>query len=445
MTSFSRIAKLTTKKIGKITTLYIWIVEIKKLSSYLWFINGQDSSGYIQIVVKDKELISQLKKRKKGDLLKIWGVVKKKEGPEKRLEIELTKFRLINTSREWPFEIRDDANINEDTKYRYRYLDLRRPRSKKFLLIKDKLCHEIRNFLHKRGFVDIETPILAQSSPEGARCFVVPSNLPNRYYTLPQSPQIFKQLLMMSGFDKHYQIDKSFRNEDARSNRQIEFSQLDIELSFTSEREIKKLVEKLLQTVLKKVFGYQITTPFPTLTYRQVMKKYGTDKPDLRQNPQNDRELKFCWITDWPLFEYNQEVKKYESFRHPFTIPKKKYIEPLLNDKIKPEKVIGEAFDLICNGEELLSGSIRIYQRDLQEKVLQILGYKQEEREKNFGYFLRALEFAAPPHGGVGLGIDRLLAVILNINNLKELIAFPKNIDGTCSLTGTPNFAKEED
>ncbi|CAG8749111.1 7511_t:CDS:2, partial [Racocetra persica] len=216
-----------------------------------------------------------------------------------------------------------------------------------------------------------------QSSPEGARCFVVPSNLPNRYYTLPQSPQIFKQLLMMSGFDKHYQIDKSFRNEDARSNRQIEFSQLDLELSFASEREIKKLVEKLLQIVLKKVFGYQITTPFPTLTYRQ------------------------------------------------------------------PEKVTGEAFDLICNGEELLSGSIRIYQRDLQEKVLGILGYKQEKREKNFGYFLRALEFAAPPHGGIGLGIDRLLAVILNTNNLKELIAFPKNIDGTCSLTGTPDFREK--
>ncbi|CAG8708444.1 1705_t:CDS:2, partial [Cetraspora pellucida] len=220
---------------------------------------------------------------------------------------------------------------------------------------------------------------------------------------------IFKQLLMMSGFDKHYQIDKSFRNEDARSNRQIEFSQLDLELSFTSEQATKKLVEKLLQTILKKVFGYQITTPFPTLTYQQ----------------------------------YNQEAKKYESFRHPFTIPKKKYIKPLLNDKIKPEKVIGEAFDLICNGEELLSGSIRIYQRDLQEKVLQILGYKQEEREKNFGYFLRALEFAAPPHGGIGLGIDRLLAVILNTNNLKELIAFPKNIDGTCSLTGTPDFREK--
>jgi len=172
-------------------------------------------------------------------------------------------------------------------------LDLRRPSSKKFLLIKDQFCHELRKFLHQQGFIDIETPILAQSSPEGASCFVVPSNLKNRYYTLPQSPQIFKQLLMVGGLDKYYQIAKSFRNEDARSNRQIEFSQLDLEMSFTSVREIKKLVEKLLKDTLKKVFGYQIKTPFLSLTYQEVMEKYGTDKPDLRKNRKNEEELNF--------------------------------------------------------------------------------------------------------------------------------------------------------
>ena len=339
-----------------------------------------------------------------------------------------------------PFEIKDEVNINEDTRYRYRYLDLRRPISKKLLLVKDKFCHELRNFLHKKDFVDVETPILAQSSPEGANCFLVPSNLKGRYYTLPQSPQIFKQLLMVGGFNKYYQIAKSFRNEDARSNRQIEFLQLDLEMSFATTKEIMSLTEKLLKHVLKKTFNYEIKTPFPSLTYQEVMSKYQTDKPDLRQNSKNDKELNFVWITDWPLFEYNKESDKYESFRHPFTIPQKKYIKPLLNNKIGPEKVIGEAFDLVCNGEEILSGSIRIHQAELQEKVLEILGYNKEEREKNFGYFLRALEFAAPPHGGIGLGIDRLLTVILNTNNLKELIAFPKNIDGTCSLTGAPNL-----
>ncbi|CAG8608613.1 5254_t:CDS:2 [Ambispora gerdemannii] len=323
-------------------------------------------------------------------------------GSEKEIEIELVKLELINDSKELPFEIKDEVNINEDTRYRYRYLDLRRPISKNLLLVKDKFCHELRNFLHKKDFVDVETPILAQSSPEGANCFLVPSSIKERYYTLPQSPQIFKQLLMVGGFNKYYQIAKSFRNEDARSNRQIEFSQLDLEMSFATAKEIMSLTEKLLKHVLKKTFNHEIKTPFPSLTY--------------------------------------QESKKYESFRHPFTIPQKKYIKPLLNNKIDPERVIGEAFDLVCNGEEILSGSIRIHQAELQEKVLEILGYNKEAREKNFGYFLRALEFAAPPHGGIGLGIDRLLTVILNTNNLKELIAFPKNIDGTCSLTGAPNL-----
>lgn len=220
--------------------------------------------------------------------------MKKKTGSGEEMELELSQYQLINQSKELPFEIKDEVNINEDTRYRYRYLDLRRPQSKNLLLIKDQFCYEIRNFLHKQKFVDIETPILAQSSPEGANCFLVPSNLKNRYYTLPQSAQIFKQLLMVSSFDKYYQIAKSFRNEDARSNRQIEFSQLELEMSFVTFPEIKRFIEKLLKNVLEKVFGYQIKTPFSTLTYQQVMKKYGTDKPDLRKNPKNEQELSFC-------------------------------------------------------------------------------------------------------------------------------------------------------
>jgi len=440
MISFSQIKKITLEKLNKKVVFHVWINEIRK-KKFALFIDGQDSSGEIQIVVKEPELIEKLKERKRGDLLKVEGVIKEKEGEE--VEIKLTGYEIINVSKRPPFKLED--NINEDTRYRYRYLDLRRPGSNNLLLIKSQFCHELRNFLYKQGFVEVETPILAQSSLEGANCFIVPSNFPNRCYTLPQSPQIFKQLLMIGGFNKYYQIAKSFRNEGARSNRQIEFSQLDLEMSFTSVKEIKKLVEKLLKNILKKVFGYQIKTPFPTLTYQQVMKKYGTDKPDLRENPKNKKELKFLWITDWPLFEYNSETKKYEVFRHPFTTPQKKYIGPLLNNKIKPEKVICEAFDLVCNGEEILSGSIRIHQVELQAKVLKILGYGQEEREKNFGYFLQALEFAAPPHGGIGLGIDRLLVTILQVKNLKELIAFPKNIDGTCSLTGTPDLIESLD
>lgn len=440
MVSASQISELTDKKINKLIILNIWIAKIRKLGSLL-FLVGQDSSGYIQLVVKEKELITKLKEKRRGDLLKIWGTLRRKTGSTSELEVELSQYQLINSSKELPFEIKDEVSINEDTRYRYRYLDLRRPQSKNLLLAKSQFLHEIRNFLHQKGFIEIETPILAQSSPEGAKCFLVPANLKDRYYTLPQSPQIFKQLLMVGAFDKYYQIAKSFRNEDARSNRQIEFLQLDLEMSFTSAQRIRKIIEILLKKTLKKVFGYQIKTPFSCLTYHQAMTKYGNDKPDLRKDPMKN-ELNFAWITDWPLFEYNKETKKYETARHPFTIPQKKYIKPLLSDKIKLEKVLCEAFDLVCNGEELLSGGMRIHQYELQEKILEILGYNKQEQEENFGYFLQALQFAAPPHGGFGMGIDRLLAVILNTNNLKELIAFPKNIDGTCSLTGTPNLIK---
>ncbi|CAG8655230.1 6652_t:CDS:2 [Racocetra fulgida] len=322
------------------------------------------------------------------------GTVRKKTGAEKKVEVELEKYQLINSSKELPFEIADAANINEDTRYRYRYLDLRRSRSKRLLLLKSQFCQAARNFLHQQGFVDLETPILAQSSPEGANCFVVPSNLKNRYYTLPQSPQIFKQLLMIGGFTKYYQLAKSFRNEGARSNRQIEFSQLDLELSFVSLIQIKRIIEKLLQFTLKKIFNHQLKTPFASLTYQETKKKYQTDKPDLRTT-------------------------------------------------VNPQE-LSEAVDLVCNGEEILSGGLRIYQRQLQEKMLEILGYEPQERGENFGYFLQALEFAAPPHGGIGLGIDRLLSIILQTNSLKELIAFPKNIDGSCSLTGAPNFIKDK-
>ena len=418
------------------------------------FFSLYDASGKTQVITKKKELIKVFQKEiNSEDLLVIWGMVQPKkpkkstellqqQKQKKEVEIELEKYQIISQriAEPLPFAIKDEVNINEDNRFRHRYLDLRRDISKRPLIIRHHFLHQIRSYLYKQGFIEVETPILANNSPEGAKCFVVPSNLKDRYYTLPQSPQIFKQLLMISGFAKHYQIDKSFRNEDARSNRQIEFSQLDLEMSFTSTKKIMNFTEKFLKYILKKTLDYQLKTPFVVLTYQQVIEKYGTDKPDLRLNPKNEKELSFLWIIDWPLFEYNKETKKYESLRHPFTIPKKKYIKSLLNNKIKPEKAVGEAFDLICNGEEVLSGSLRIYQRELQAKVFTILGYSPSKQEKYFGYFLQALEFAAPPHGGFGLGIDRLLAIILNLKSLKEVIAFPKNIDGSCSLTRTPNY-----
>ncbi|MCE8159297.1 MAG: hypothetical protein I3270_01855 [Candidatus Moeniiplasma glomeromycotorum] len=432
MSLFAQIAKLTRADLDKRVSLYLWINQIRRKKIAL-FIEGQDSSGEIQIVVKKEELINQLKGTiKRGDLLKVEGIIKKKEGREEKVEMGLESYQIINPSKELPFG--NEEKINEDIRYHYRYLDLRRPASKNPLLIKNEFGYQLRKFLHEQKFMEVETPILAHDSPEGAQGFLVPGNTPNYHYVLPQSPQIYKQLLMVAGLDKYYQIAKSFRNEDARSNRQIEFSQLDLEMSFTNLKELMNLVEKMLKTVLKAVFNYSLATPFPTLTYQQALEKYNTDKPDLRSNSTDPHELSFCWITDWPLFEYNSESKKYESLRHPFTAPQVEFITPLLNNEVELAKVKGEAFDLVCNGEEILSGSLRIYQRDLQAKVLSILGYSSTEQEKHFGFFLQALEFAAPPHGGFGMGIDRLLAVILGTKNLKELIAFPKNMDGICPL-----------
>lgn len=262
--------------------------------SNLLFLIGQYNNKYIQIIVKEKQLIADLKKIKKGDLVKIYGIIKKKEGSKEEIEIELKKYQLINSSKELPFEIKDEISINEDTRYRYRYLDLRRLKSKELIIKKSQFLKEIRNFLGKKKFVEIGTPILSQMSPEGANCFLVPSNLENRYYTLPQSPQIFKQLLMVGGFIKYYQIAPCFRNEDARSNRQIEFLQLDLEMSFVSARQIMKITENLLKTVLKNIFYYQQKNiHFLSLTYQEAINKYGSDKPDLR-NKSNKSELNFA-------------------------------------------------------------------------------------------------------------------------------------------------------
>ena len=414
-----------------------WVKRVRKLGNLLFF-TLNNFPQEIQVVVKEKRLINQLAKLNTGTLLKVQGKIQAKKTPLglKEWEIELAKYQIISPTKLLPFALDNQAKINEDTRFRYRYLDLRRETSWKPLVSRHLFLHHLRNYLTKKRFIEIETPLLGPNSPEGARVFRVPSGLAKRYYTLAQSPQIFKQLLIISGFAKHYQIAKSFRQETGRSNRQVEFSQLDLEMSFTTVKQIIRFSEKLLKDVLKRSFGYQLKTPFPLLTYQQAQAQYGTDKPDLRQAKE---EFSFVWITNWPLFVYDQEKKKYQTFRHPFTLPQKKFIQPLLNDQIQPERVMSEAFDLVCNGEEILSGSLRIYQPELQKKVLSILGYSESEQKKHFDYFLRALEFAAPPHGGFGLGIDRLLATFLRTKNLKEVIAFPKNLDGSCSLTGTPD------
>ncbi|HXN54507.1 MAG TPA: aspartate--tRNA ligase [Mycoplasmatales bacterium] len=530
----------------KIVNISGWIIGVRNLGKITFLVIRDGNGKNVQIVIKKKNLIKEINENlKNGHLVKINGFYNDKiKGNNEHIKVEdkeilLTKWKLISKSSNLPFEIKDRLELKEENKYKYRYIDLRRNRSRLPIVIKSRFLKYIRNKLDNKGFIEIDTPILSQYSPEGAKSFIVPSNEKGKFYTLPQSPQIFKQILMISGFSKYYQIAKTFRNENARSNRQPEFLQLDIEFWFAKEKEIFKLVKVLLEKFLIKELNIdKKNILFKKLTFEKCLETYGSDKPDLR-NPliiqksknlrfillnkdnlnhkvlkkikdeikidrnayiisklnenieiiyankkitknikkfskKNDRKdgiyiisnckeknnsldilgrirsslsdifipknqiYNFLWINNWPLFKKGNG--KYESFRHPFTMPKKNYLKAISNnDSNKMNKMKCEAYDLVCNGEEIASGSLRINDWELQKKIFQILGFKEEEIEKYFGYFLKALSFAAPPHGGIGLGIERIIATFLNLKNLKETIPFPKNIDGSCSLTGTPN------
>lgn len=420
----------------------IWIKKIRNLGGISFLegqIIGKKGIGLIHVVVKKKELLERIKNLKLGDLVRIIGSIKEKKGGG--YELILSNLKLINKSSVLPFVIDDSTIINEDTKYRYRYLDLRIAKNISLLKIKSDFLHETRCFFHRTDFLEVETPILSQYSPEGASFFKVLLDSQKKFFVLSQSPQIFKQLLMISGVGRYFQIAKCFRDEGARSDRQIEFSQLDVEESFTTLSKLILLIERYLKKILLKVFKkndkFDLRVNFTKMTYFEVIRDYKSEKPDLRKNKLDNNDLRFVWITDWPLFKYDELSGSFVSLRHPFTNIKKIFVKQFLKEE-NLEEVIGECFDLVCNGEEIISGGMRIHQRDMQQKVFSILGYSEKEIEENFGYFLRALGFASPPHGGFGLGIDRLLMVILGSKNIKELLAFPKNIDGGCSLTGAP-------
>jgi len=289
------------------------------------------------------------------------------------------------------------------------------------------------------GFIECETPILTKSTPEGARDYLVPSRLnPGKFYALPQSPQLFKQILMVAGIERYYQIAKCFRDEDLRADRQPEFTQLDIEMSFINEEDIFSISERLMQLILKELKGVEIATPFPRITYQEAQKKYGSDKPDLRK--ELNKEFAFCWVVDFPLFKFNAEEKRWESEHHPFTSPRQEDLEIL---ESSPEKIRSRSYDLVLNGMELGSGSIRIHNQGLQEKIFNIIGINKDEARNRFGFLLEAFQFGAPPHGGVAFGLDRLLSILSSEPSIREVIAFPKTSTGSCPLTDAPSEVDE--
>jgi aspartyl-tRNA synthetase len=441
--------ELSAADAGKEVTLCGWVAT-RRDHGKLIFIDIRDRYGMAQVVFIPKESADSYQKAqdlRSEFVIKIKGIVNKRPGgtvnaklATGEVEVLAKELEILNPSINPPFEITEELDISEELRLKYRYLDLRRKKVFSNLALRSKLYKVTRGFLDNKGFLECETPILTKSTPEGARDYLVPSRLnPGEFYALPQSPQLFKQILMVSGIERYYQIAKCFRDEDLRADRQPEFTQLDIEMSFIDEEDIFSLSEQLMQLVIKELKGIDLPIPFPRIPYREAVAKYGSDKPDLRK--ESNQEFTFCWVVDFPLFKYNTEEKRWESEHHPFTSPAPEDMEIL---EKTPDKVKSRSYDLVLNGMELGSGSIRIHSQQLQERIFNIIGISKEEALGRFGFLLEAFQFGAPPHGGVAFGLDRLLTILSGEASIREVITFPKTSAGVCPLTGAPSGVDEK-
>lgn len=366
-----------------------------------------------------------------------------KEEPNGALEIEITKLTVLNQSETPPIEVQGTGReISEEVRFKYRYLDLRRPRLQENIRDRHRIIKHIRDYLDQEGFVEIETPILTKSTPEGARDYLVPARLqPGSFYALPQSPQQYKQLLMVSGMEKYFQIARCFRDEDTRGDRQPEFTQLDMEMSFVDREDVMALNERLLIDIVTKLFPEKKiqTVPFPRLTYQEAMDKYGTDRPDLRTDKDDPNLLAFCWVIDFPFFEKSTEGGW--TFTHnPFSAAKPDQVNDLLEQR-DIEQILTTQYDVALNGFEIGGGSIRNHQPEALRAVFRIMGFDDDRISENFGHMLEALSFGAPPHGGIAWGLDRFITLIKNEPNIREVIAFPKTGEGKDLMMNAPSEA----
>jgi aspartyl-tRNA synthetase len=439
--------KDTLDHVGKDVLVQGWVHTVRDMGK-IAFIELRDSTGVLQLVSDSPD---KLPKIGNEYVISVKGQVRKRGeryvNPKLvtgTVELGIDELEVLSVSEELPFELKDTSVVNEELRLKHRYLDLRSERMTKNILMRHQVIKFVRNFLDDQDFVEIETPMLTKGTPEGAREFLVPSRLhPEQFYVLPQSPQQFKQLLMVGGIGRYYQIAKCLRDEDQRGDRQPEFTQIDMEMSFVSQEDILEINENMMIQLVKELFPEKHITkaPFPRLTYAESMEKYGSDRPDLRKDKNDPNELAFCWVTDFPMFEINSESSKIDAVHHPFTAPKPEDKSTISKD---PMKVRADAYDLALNGSEIGGGSVRIHDRDLQHQVLELLGLGKSEIEARFGHILEAFKYGVPPHGGIAYGLDRLLMIFLGEPNIREVMAFPKTGDGRDPLTGAPSPASAE-
>lgn len=561
---------VTEEYIGQTVTLNGWVQKRRDLGGLI-FIDLRDREGVVQIVFNpdfSEEALKIADKVRSEYVIQVKGQVTKRDEKSVndkiktgKVEVQVSSIEILNESETPPFSITDVNDIDENVRLKYRYIDLRRESLAQTFKLRHQITRSVRNYLDEGDFFEVETPVLTKSTPEGARDYLVPSRVHDgEFYALPQSPQIFKQLLMIGGFDKYYQIVKCFRDEDLRADRQPEFTQIDIEMSFVDQEDVMTMNEGLMKRIMKDVKGIDITTPFPRMTYAEAMERYGIDKPDTRfgmelinlsqlasqmefkvfkgavenggevkaivvENGADDYSRKdidqlqsfasiygakglawvkvtdeglngpiskffneshteellketeaksgdlilfvadkkdvvatslaqlrnklgkerglidpnqynFLWVTDWPLFEYDEDTNRYVAAHHPFTAPKKEHEDMLETD---PTNVEANAYDIVLNGFELGGGSIRIHKSDLQEKMFKALGFTDEEAQEQFGFLIEAFKYGAPPHGGIALGLDRLVMLLAGRTNLRDTIAFPKTASASCLLTDAPS------
>ncbi len=442
------------KKVGEEVKIAGW-VDVRRDHGKLIFIDLRDMSGKVQMVFlpNHKEAHEAANMVRSEWVIEVTGKVNarpermiNKDEANGTVEVEVLTLNVLNEATTPAIDVRGDGHeIGEDNRLKYRYLDLRRPRMQKNIRNRAEVMLLVRNLLEKEGFCEIETPTLTTATAEGSRDFIVPSRLvPGHFYALPQSPQQYKQILMSSGFEKYFQFAKCYRDEDTRGDRQPEFTQMDLEMSFTSEEDVMAINEKVIIDVVKKLYPKKKIQkiPFPKIPYKEVMEKYGTDKPDLREDKNNPDLLAFAWIVDFPMFE--KDDKGNWTFTHnPFSGTKSKDFEDLMNKK-NIEKIMASQYDIVLNGYEMGGGSVRNHKPEALKSVLEIMGYSEEKIEREYGHMLRTLGSGTPPHGGIAWGLDRMIMLLENEPNIREVIAFAKNGEGKDLMMNAPGQVSAE-